>query len=616
VAKGDIPAELQPPQVITLDDIRELARKKGKLKPILKAIIKGEVLAEPGDRDNTLTSLAGYLARRFPRADAAQVASLLGASLALMKATQADPPTAADFSNKLARFQQQELERLECRPRILTNSNLEEMAAEATEALTRKERRVYSRGGQLVKISSSETLPELCPRKQIPQQIDEIPPPVLTGILATNADWRRINAQGEEISILPPQSLVQYLHSVGQWEGIKHLEGIVSGAVLRTDGTVFKGGGYDEFSGLFSVTPAEELPHIETPQAIEALATVVQDFPFATAAHFSAWLAGVLTTIGRDAISGPAPMFLIDANVRGAGKTLLANAGIMLPTGHSPRLAALGQDNEEDRKQITSLAIAGARTILIDNVSGKFGTPKLCEALSLHSNIWTDRILGKSESWSGPFLPTYWATGNNVRLSPDMARRICYIRLESPYEKPELRAGFAQPSLLAWIFDNQRLLYHCGLAILYNYFQAGQPQPPKPMEPWGGFEAWSKLIRGALIWAGLPDPALTRVDIGTSDEDQDLGITLVKGMQELCTSEGPVTPGQIANILYKPGQTIPEMARFSTLRETLDIGCYRSSGSPNAGAIGRLLTRFRGRVFEGLALHKHRRNWHVKVVDQ
>jgi hypothetical protein len=44
------------------------------------------------------------------------------------------------------------------------------------------------------------------------------------------------------------------------------------------------------------------------------------DSPFKTEALRAAWLAGVLTPIARFAFRVPAPLFLMDANVRGAGK--------------------------------------------------------------------------------------------------------------------------------------------------------------------------------------------------------------------------------------------------------------------------------------------------------
>ncbi len=49
------------------------------------------------------------------------------------------------------------------------------------------------------------------------------------------------------------------------------------------------------------------------------------------------------------------------------------------------------------------------------------------------------------------------------------------------------------------------------LTILRSYHHAGQPS--QGVKPFGRFEEWSKQIREALIWAGAPDPVLTREDV-------------------------------------------------------------------------------------------------------
>ena len=62
----------------------------------------------------------------------------------------------------------------------------------------------------------------------------------------------------------------------------------------------------------------------DTTAALTLLREVVCDFPFKAEIHFSAWLASLLTPLGRPAFEGPSPLNLIDANTRGTGKSLLA----------------------------------------------------------------------------------------------------------------------------------------------------------------------------------------------------------------------------------------------------------------------------------------------------
>ena len=101
------------------------------------------------------------------------------------------------------------------------------------------------------------------------------------------------------------------------------------------------------------------------------------------------------------------------------------------------------------RKRITSLVLAGDRLILLDNLEGRFGCAVLDAALTATS--WKDRLLGASRIVEAPMIATWYATGNNVAVAADTARRICHIRLESPEERPEMRQGFLYPDLLGWV---------------------------------------------------------------------------------------------------------------------------------------------------------------------
>ena len=47
-----------------------------------------------------------------------------------------------------------------------------------------------------------------------------------------------------------------------------------------------------------------------------------------------------------------------------------------------------------------------------------------------------------------------------------------------------------------------------GLTVLRAFVVAGRPGLDK-LTPFGRFEDWSNLVRGALVWLGEPDPAKT-----------------------------------------------------------------------------------------------------------
>jgi hypothetical protein len=279
-----------------------------------------------------------------------------------------------------------------------------------------------------------------------------LPPPLLREQLAANAAWVRPKRTQHGIieePAHPPAWCVSAIHARGDWPGIRHLEAVVDYPVLRPGGTVLSKPGYDPDTGLF----LEVLGNIPTipdhPTRADAIAArdqlleVVSDFPFERPVHQSAWLAGLLTPLARFAPAGPAPLFLADANVRAAGKGLLLDTISRIATGERFTIATYTSDQDELRKRITSLVLAGDRLVLFDNLEGNFGDPVLDAALT--AATWKDRILGVNRMAEGPMYMTWFATGNNVAIAADTTRRICHIRLESPEERPEERERISVP---------------------------------------------------------------------------------------------------------------------------------------------------------------------------
>jgi hypothetical protein len=148
---------------------------------------------------------------------------------------------------------------------------------------------------------------------------------------------------------------------------VPHLEAILDYPVLRPDGTVLSTPGYDPATCLMLVWGGEPLTLPEEPtkddavKARDRLLEVVCDFPFQRPEHKSAWLASVLTPLARFAFEGPAPLFLVEANVRAAGKGLLLNCTSSIVTGDVFAVASYTNNEEELDKRITALAMAGER---------------------------------------------------------------------------------------------------------------------------------------------------------------------------------------------------------------------------------------------------------------
>lgn len=141
--------------------------------------------------------------------------------------------------------------------------------------------------------------------------------------------------------------------------------------------------------------------------------------------------------------------------------------------GYRFTIATYTADEDELRKRITSLALGGDCLVLFDNVEGRFGNATLDAALTC--TAWKDRVPGANRMAEAPLYMTWYATGNNVAIAADTARRVCHVRLESPEERPEERKGFRHPNLLGWVGENRVKLLAAALTILRAYCAAGQP---------------------------------------------------------------------------------------------------------------------------------------------
>jgi putative DNA primase/helicase len=86
-------------------------------------------------------------------------------------------------------------------------------------------------------------------------------------------------------------------------------------------------------------------------------------------------------------------------------------------------------DREELRKRVTSFVSEGARLALLDNIVGQFGNDVLDAALT--ATVWKDRLLGTNQTITAPLQIVWFATGNNIAVGADTARRVLPIRLET-----------------------------------------------------------------------------------------------------------------------------------------------------------------------------------------
>lgn len=521
------------------------------------------------------------------------------------------------------------------RPKILITTdewgtNNEALVALATDP------DVYQRSGQLATVHFDAPKTKEIDRPEGSPRIVPIRKPVVRELLTKNADWYKWRQKDgkkdewEEVPAHPPDWCYSALFDRGQWEGVRHLEGVIESPSLMADGTILDRPGYDSRTGLV-YRPNADFPPIPTEitqadarAAAMAILSVVDDFPFADIqddagerddggiGHRAAWLAGLLTPLARYAIKGPCPLFLIDANTAGSGKSKLCDIVSIIATGRDAARLTYPDSDEEMRKQILSIAVSGDRLILIDNVSTGSSLGGAAIDAALTATVYKGRILGRTEMVEVPIYTVWYATGNNLGLRGDALRRVVPCRLSSKEERPEERTGFQiEGDILEYVRCVRPQLVVHALVILRGFVLAGLPQADlTPMD----YPAWSRIVRQSIRWALGVDPCGTRHEMVADDPETALYRGLLAGWAELPLT-GDATTTEVLTVLRAP----EHKEKFGTIREVLSEWT-KDGDLPSPASLGMRLKKIRGRVIGGRMLNSirsgPRQYWRLEVVGE
>ncbi|HEY4122687.1 MAG TPA: hypothetical protein VGM56_32710 [Byssovorax sp.] len=312
----------------------------------------------------------------------------------------------------------------------------------------------------------------------------------------------------QDVEVLPPETLVAAVDARGEWPGLRALAGILETPSMRPDGTLIETPGYDRATRYLYMPSADYLPVPRAPtqtQASAALAElleVFEDFPFASQPQRLVPVAALLSMIARPMIAGAVPGFLFDATTAGSGKSLEVDAATMVASGRAAARMTWPVDDAELEKVLGAYALRGANSIVFDNVDRAFHGGPLEKVLTAWPLVEL-RILGKSKIPTMRWRAVVMASGNNLVVQGDTARRVLVARLEPDGPRPQDRSDFKHPRLLAWVAAERPRLVRAALTLLRAWTIAGRPTPLRAT--WGSFEVWASIVPELLAWAGGPN---------------------------------------------------------------------------------------------------------------
>ncbi|GMV98170.1 MAG: hypothetical protein AMXMBFR83_25220 [Phycisphaerae bacterium] len=525
------------------------------------------------------------------------------------------------------------------RPRIVvTGLYFEEKIDEARAAVeaANEPADLFLRSGELVEVSGDEhgwpIIRPVC--------VDS-----LRDRMARAAGWVKLirSGRGDEadranVPTDPPKDVVaSALARPDKWR-VPALEAVTQVPTLRPDGSLLLTPGYDAPTKLFYSPPhtlrLPAVPDSPTQQeAAEALARVwriFEQFPFVDPdADRAGMLALLLTPIVRAAIVGPVPLCLIDAPQQGTGKSLLAEVVSIVATGQATFASSPRKGEEPEwRKLLTTLLTAGNTIIGFDNVDDVLRSAELARAIT--APVWQDRMLGGNEQTRVPVRATFIATGNNLRVGGDLARRCYRVRIDARTAEPWERKGFAIPNLRGYALEHRGELLADLLTVARAWYAAGQPDAPG-LPQLGSFEEWRRIIGGILAFAGVRGfLANLRELYEEADPDAAAWRVFLEAWREFY-GDRAVTTKQLADVIddairgaEQGSLDEADQALREALAEALPEFLRQPDGRVNRRSMGKQFDKVLGRRYPpdnirldraGQDSHTCRWQWHVVADD-
>jgi hypothetical protein len=507
---------------------------------------------------------------------------------------------------------------------IQVGPDLHRVVDEAVLALARSES-LYQRDAELVRLV---TAAEPDAGRGVAVGSPMIRPVALATMreeLSRCAEWSKYDARTErQRECTPPETVCAAVLARGEYPGVRPLAGVTEAPVLRPDGSILDTPGYDAQTGLV-YTPTCDVPTVpdaptqaDAMRALAELCEVFADFPFVDEPARYVPIAAVLTLLARPAICGAVPLVAVDASTRGAGKSLGAHVVATIATGRDAPIMTYPPDEPELEKTLAACALYGSRVVALDNIAGTLGAAPLDKVLTATDRVQM-RILGKSEIREVAWRALVIATGNNLVLGADTARRTLVCRMEPDVERPEERTGFAHPDLLAHVRQHRGRLVAAALTILRGYVAAGRPDASS--FTWGSFSQWAEIVPAAIVWAGGANVLSARaVSMGAPDADADALRVLLAELPRLVP--GGATTKSIVSLLWpageRPGERTPD--QWDGLREAVETLAppRRAGDAPTPRVLGQAMQRQLGRVVGGRRLraragHGGTKTWSVEV---
>jgi hypothetical protein len=478
----------------------------------------------------------------------------------------------------------------------IKSGELPRIVSEAEDALLQFGSGMYQRAGMLVRPVLNRSLKASDDRKTESWQLIPVTRPHLVETFCCAAQFLRYDKRGKKwVAVDAPDKVAEaYLHRQGRWK-LPLLAGVVNTPFLRVDGSICESAGYDVESHLLLkpekqvFPPVPQLPSkAAATAALKQLCELIATFPFVSDADRSVALAGMLTVLDRRSMA-TAPLIAFTARVAGTGKSLLVDLMSILATGRLMPVLSQGKDEQEFEKRLGASLMAGDACISVDNCEDPLSGVLLSQALT--QSELDIRVLGYSKNIRTAMNATIFATGNNLEIAGDLARRCVLGALDAGMERPELRTFTTD--VIEEAHRRRGELVVAGLTILRAWHVARANGEASKVDPFGSFDDWSCRVRESLVWLGETDPCDTVTKVRENDPKRDLLTVVIMQWKETLRPNNKYT---VQNVIER-AIVVP-----SFYNALMAVAAARTGGSISNASLGRWLKRVEGKIVSRFSL--------------
>jgi putative DNA primase/helicase len=428
-------------------------------------------------------------------------------------------------------------------------------------------------------------------------QLIEVKRPYLVEQLCWAAQFQRYNKRAKKfVPIDAPDKVAEaYLNRQGHWK-LPHLIGVVNAPFVRVDGSICETAGYDPDSYVLFKPETQIFPPVpqypskaDAVVALGKLRKLIETFPFKTAADHSVALAAMLTVLHRRSMA-TAPLIGFSAPMARTGKSLLVKLMGILATGRAVPTKSQGKNEEEFEKRLGGNLLAGDVCISIDNCSRPLTGDMLCQALS--EDEVEVRVLGFTHNIKTATIATIFATGNNLIIADDLTDRCLLCSLDAKVERPGSRKFSVD--VVKETRARRGELVVAVLTILRAWHIArAAGERVNNIDPFGGFDDWSRQVREALIWLGQADPNDTMNKAKENDPAHEELVAVLLQWEKHIGIGSPYTVQEV--IAY----AVNTPTFYTAL---MNVAASKSGAMVSNDRLGRWLKQVEGKICNGLRL--------------